>query len=111
VRISKVGGAPLEPGMLLSNEPGYYKPGAYGIRIENLVLVKPAERVAGGERPMLAFETVSFAPIDTRLVDAALLSPEERAWLNAYHTAIPVKVGHLLDDAERAWLAEATRAV
>jgi Xaa-Pro aminopeptidase len=110
-RISKVGGAPLEPGMLLSNEPGYYKVGAYGIRIENLVLVQPAGTIAGSERPMLAFETVSFAPIDTRLIDAALLSPDERAWLNAYHAAIPGKVGYLLDEAERAWLAQATRAV
>jgi Xaa-Pro aminopeptidase len=110
-RISKVGGAPLEPGMLLSNEPGYYKVGAYGIRIENLVLVQPAGKIAGSERPMLSFETVSFAPIDPRLIDVALLSPDERAWLNAYHAAIPAKVGHLLDEAERDWLAQATRAV
>jgi Xaa-Pro aminopeptidase len=110
-RIAKMGSAPLEPGMLLSNEPGYYKTGAYGIRIENLVLVQPAEKVAGGERPMLCFETVSFAPIDLRLVEVALLSADERAWLNAYHAALPAKLGHLLDDAERAWLAEATRAV
>jgi Xaa-Pro aminopeptidase len=110
-RISKIGGAPLEPGMLLSNEPGYYKPGAYGIRIENLVLVEPAKKVAGGERPMLSFETVSFAPIDTRLVDVALLTPEERHWLNAYHASIHAKVGHLLDEADRTWLAGATQAV
>ena len=110
-RISKVSAVPLEPGMLMSNEPGYYKTGAYGIRIENLVLVLPPQEIAGSERPMLSFETVSFAPIDTRLVDAALLTGEERAWLNAYHAALPAKLGHLLDDAELTWLAQAVKAI
>jgi Xaa-Pro aminopeptidase len=111
VRIAKAGSVPLEPGMLLSNEPGYYKTGAYGIRTENLVLVLPPETIAGGERPMLSFETVSFAPIDLRLVEPQMLTLDEREWLNAYHAAQPDKLGHLLDVAERAWLAEATRPI
>ncbi|MEJ0013394.1 MAG: aminopeptidase P family protein [Bauldia sp.] len=110
-RISKVSTVPLEPGMLLSNEPGYYRTGAYGIRIENLVLVLPPQEIAGGERPILSFETVSFAPIDTRLVDAALLTAEERAWLNAYHTALPAKLGHLLGADDKAWLLAATKPI
>jgi Xaa-Pro aminopeptidase len=110
-RISKLGTTPLEPGMLMSNEPGYYKPGAYGIRIENLVLVQPADRVGGAERPMLAFETVSFAPIDTRLVEPGLLTADERAWLNTYHAGLAGRLGHLLGDHERDWLGNATRPV
>ena len=78
-RISKLGTVPLEPGMILSNEPGYYKPGAYGIRIENLVVVTPAEAIPGGDRPMLGFETLTLAPIDRRLIDIALMSPARRS--------------------------------
>ncbi|HVY20821.1 MAG TPA: aminopeptidase P family protein [Bauldia sp.] len=110
-RISKLGTTPLESGMLMSNEPGYYKPGAYGIRIENLVLVQPADRMSGAERPMLMFETISFAPIDTRLVDAGLLTADERAWLNAYHDGLAARLGHLLGDHDRDWLGNATRPV
>jgi Xaa-Pro aminopeptidase len=109
-RISKLGGAPLEPGMILSNEPGYYKAGAYGIRTENLVVVRPPEKVPGGEREVLAFDTLTFAPIDLRLLDRALLSADEIDWLNAYHARILPAVGHLLDEAERDWLKTATRA-
>ena len=110
-RISKLGTVPLEPGMILSDEPGYYKTGAYGIRIENLVAVQEAQAVAGGDRPMLSFENLTFAPIDRRLIDARLLSPAERDWLNAYHASLPAKLGHLLDDADKAWLAQATQPV
>jgi Xaa-Pro aminopeptidase len=108
-RISKLGTAPLEPGMILSDEPGYYKTDAYGIRIENLVVVTPAAPVAGGDRPMLGFENLTWAPIDRRLIDKSLLSPAEIGWLDAYHAGLPAKLGHLLDGSEKAWLQEATR--
>ncbi len=98
----------LEPGMVISNEPGYYKTGAYGIRIENLVAVTPAE-IAGGEREMLAFETLTLAPIDRRLIAVELLAGEERAWLDAYHARVRETVGPTLDPETRAWLEAATR--
>lgn len=108
-RISKLGTVPLEAGMILSDEPGYYKTGAYGIRIENLIVVTPPQEIAGGDRPMLGFETITFAPIDRRLIDPALMTGAEIAWVDAYHAGLPGKLAHLLDDAERAWLAEACR--
>ncbi len=108
-RISKLGTVALEPGMILSNEPGYYKAGEYGIRIENLVVVTPPAKVAGGERDLLAFETLTLVPIDRRLIDEALLSADEIGWLDAYHARIAPAIGHLLDDEERAWVREATR--
>jgi Xaa-Pro aminopeptidase len=94
----------LQPGMIVSNEPGYYKTGAYGIRIENLQVVTEPEEIAGGERPMLGFETLTLAPIDRRLVAVELLSPEERAWFDAYHARVAAEIGPQLDGAERAWL-------
>ncbi len=97
----------LQPGMIVSNEPGYYKEGGYGIRIENLQVVTPATEVAGGERPMLGFETLTLAPIDRACVDVALLTPEERAQLNAYHARVLDKVGPLVEAEVRAWLAGA----
>ncbi len=108
-RISKLGATPLEPGMILSNEPGYYKAGEYGIRIENLVLVLPPVRIPSGERDILSFETLTLAPIDTRLIDTALMTADEIAWLDAYHATLPAKLGRLLDAGEREWLAAATR--
>ncbi|RSV40352.1 aminopeptidase P family protein, partial [Sphingomonas sp. ABOLE] len=100
------GGQALEPlraGMFLSNEPGYYKAGEYGIRIENLVHI--VERtIPGGDKPMLAFETLTFAPIERSLILPELLSPEERAWLDAYHAEVLTIVGPQLESAERAWL-------
>ncbi len=108
-RISKLGTVPLEAGMILSDEPGYYKTGAYGIRIENLIVVTPAEEIPGGDRPMLGFETITLAPIDCRLIAPELMSRQEIAWLDAYHASLTAKLGHLLDADERAWLAEATR--
>ena len=92
-RISKLGTVPLEAGMILSDEPGYYKTGAYGIRIENLVVVTPAEEIAGGDRPMLGFETITLAPIDRRLIEPELMTPDEIAWLDAYHASLPGKLG------------------
>jgi Xaa-Pro aminopeptidase len=110
-RISKLGTVPLEPGMILSNEPGYYKVGAYGIRIENLVLVSPPEAIPGGDRPMLSFETLSLAPIDRRLIEPALLDAGEIGWLDAYHTRLLPELGRLLDADEKAWLAWASEPI
>ncbi|MBA4747489.1 MAG: aminopeptidase P family protein [Sphingopyxis sp.] len=98
---------PLHAGMIMSNEPGYYKAGEYGIRIENLVLVVPAA-MAGAEQEMLAFETITFAPIDKTLVETALMSPAEIAWFDAYHAAVFTKLADSMSDSEREWLAAAT---
>ncbi len=107
-RISKAPNSiALQPGMILSNEPGYYQVGAYGIRIENLVVVTPAEDIPGGERPMHGFETLTLAPIDRRLVDAGLLDEGERAWLNAYHARVLEVIGPKVEGEVRAWLDEA----
>jgi Xaa-Pro aminopeptidase len=108
-RLNKTDRTPLEPGMILSNEPGYYKPGEYGIRIENLLLVHEPRPIAGGERPMMGFETLTLAPIDRALIDAALLLPEERQWLDAYHARVLKEIGPLLDELDRRWLAQATK--
>jgi Xaa-Pro aminopeptidase len=91
--------------MFLSNEPGYYKTGEYGIRIENLVLVTPQE-VEGAEKKLLGFETLTFAPIDPALVEVSLLSTEERDWLNAYHAQVLEVVGPQLEGEVKAWLEE-----
>lgn len=100
------GGQSLEPlraGMFLSNEPGYYKAGEYGIRIENLVLVVEAA-IPGAEQPMLAFETLTFAPIERRLIAASLLTSQELQWVNSYHARVMGVVGPLLSEEERQWL-------
>jgi len=111
-RISKIpNDVALEPGMIISNEPGYYKTGEYGIRIENLVAVSEAEEIPGGERPMLGFETLTLAPIDLNLVESALLTAAEKHWLNTYHQRVRETIGPLLGDAARAWLEQATRVV
>ena len=108
-RISKAGGSvALAPGMIVSNEPGYYRAGEFGIRIENLVAVSPAEEIIGGERPMLGFETLTLAPIDRCLIDTVLLDRAEREWLDAYHARVASEVGPLLDGDVRDWLAAAT---
>jgi Xaa-Pro aminopeptidase len=108
-RISKLGITALKPGMILSNEPGYYKAGAYGIRIENLVLVVRAAPVAGAEKPLNGFETLTLAPIDRRLIVAAMLTLEEAAWLDAYHARVFETLAPLLDTETHAWLAAASR--
>ena len=108
-RISKLGTTALRRGMILSNEPGYYKAGAYGIRIENLVLVVEAAAVPGAEKPLNAFETLTLAPIDRRLIAANMLTPEETEWLDGYHARVAQTLSPLVDAETRAWLAAATR--
>jgi Xaa-Pro aminopeptidase len=111
-RIAKfVNTQPLEPGMIVSNEPGYYKTGGYGIRVENLQVVTPAADIDGGERPMLGFETLTLAPIGRALVVKQLLTKEERDWLNAYHARVRAEISPQLDGEARAWLEEATAAI
>ena len=111
-RISKApNGVALKPGMIVSNEPGYYKEGAYGIRIENLQYVTAAKEIDGGERPMLGFETLTLAPIDRRLIVVDMLSPEERAQMDAYHARVLREVGPLVDGEVKAWLTEACAAL
>jgi Xaa-Pro aminopeptidase len=106
-RISKLGTTPLRRGMILSNEPGYYKTDAYGIRIENLELVVGAD-IPGAERPLNAFETLTLAPIDRRLINLNMLSSDELSWLNDYHARVRHAVRSHVDDATKAWLDEAT---
>ena len=110
-RISKMpNSVALQPGMIVSNEPGYYKTGAYGIRIENLVAVREAA-IEGADRRYYEFETLTLAPIDLACIETSLLTEPERAWLNAYHQRVRDAVGPDVDEATRAWLAEATRAI
>ena len=101
----------LKPGMICSNEPGYYKTGEYGIRIENLVVVRPPEEIPGGEKKMLSFETITMAPIDLNLVEVRMLTAEERDWLNGYHAQVCAAVAPGLSDADRVWLEQATKAI
>ena len=114
-RISKVpNSVALQPGMILSNEPGYYKTGAYGIRIENLIVVQPLD-LPMAERPMLGFEVLTLAPIDRNLVEPALLTQAEIAWLNAYHTQVREALEPRLtgegDTAVAQWLRQATSPI
>ncbi|MBV9429315.1 MAG: aminopeptidase P family protein [Bradyrhizobiaceae bacterium] len=108
-RISKLGTTPLKRGMILSNEPGYYRRSAYGIRIENLVLVIAAPPSPGGEKELNALETLTLAPIDRRLIEQSLLTNEERDWLDAYHARVGATLAPLVDADTRAWLEAATR--
>src|SRR5499427_843239 len=109
-RISKAPNAqPLLPGMIVSNEPGYYKTGAYGIRIENLVLVQPAD--GPGDREMLGFETLTLAPIDRNLIDPSLLDENEIAWLDEYHSRVRETLAPLVDGSTARWLAAATEPI
>lgn len=113
-RIAKFTGAqagtdePLKAGMILSNEPGYYKSGDFGIRIENLVVVEPRE-IAGAEHPMYGFETLTFAPLDRNLIDTQALSETERQWVNTYHAEVMDILGPELEGDDRAWLADVCR--
>jgi Xaa-Pro aminopeptidase len=97
--------------MILSNEPGYYRAGAYGIRIENLVLVIEAPAVANAEKPLHAFETLTLAPIDRRLVETSLMTADEIAWLDTYHARVRDALSSILDEPTRAWLREACAAL
>lgn len=107
--ISKRGTAPLHTGMIISNEPGYYKTGEYGIRIENLVLVKPERVPEGGDKPMHSFATLTWCPIDRRLIEKKHLTRQERRWINSYHRSVERKLAPIIEDeAVLAWLRQAT---
>ena len=97
--------------MILSNEPGYYKTGEFGIRIENLIVVTPPAPVENGEREMMSFETITLAPINLDLVDVSLLNEEEREWLNAYHARVRETLGPRLPTDIKDWFEQATRAI
>ena len=96
--------------MILSNEPGYYLPGAHGIRLENLLLVQAAQ-FPSASKPFLRFETLTLAPFDRRLIDPEMLDASELAWLNAYHARVMNEVGPHLDVMTRDWLAAACREI
>ena len=108
-RLSRVSTVPLQAGMILSNEPGYYREGAFGIRIENLVVAQNAEPLDGGDthREMLSWQTLTFAPIDKRLILPDLLDAPSRDWLNAYHAETLEKIGPRVSDTAKDWLAKA----
>ncbi|RST86433.1 aminopeptidase P family protein [Aquibium carbonis] len=103
-RIAKTGTEKLLPGMILSNEPGYYKAGHYGIRLENLIVVTEPQTIPGGDKPMHGFETLTLAPFDRRLIVTEMLTAEERAWVDAYHARVVAEIGPMLGDEDRAWL-------
>jgi Xaa-Pro aminopeptidase len=103
--------AELSPGMVVSNEPGYYKAGCYGIRHENLVLVTEIEVPPGSDQPMYGFDALTLVPFDLRLVDVALMNEDEIAWLNNYHRRVEATIGPLLEGSDRAWLRQATRTL
>jgi Xaa-Pro aminopeptidase len=111
-RIAKVANhVGLEAGMVVSNEPGYYKTDGFGIRIENLQFVTPPSDIAGGDRPMLGFETLTLAPIDRRLVEPSLLTDVERSWLNVYHARVLAEIGPRVEGEVLDWLKAATKAI
>lgn len=101
----------LKPGMILSNEPGFYKEGEYGIRIENLIAVTEVDGPAGAERQMLGFETLTFSPIERKLVDPELMTREELQWLNDYHAQVYAMYADDLDEDHRVWLQNATAPI
>jgi len=110
-RIAKTGTVPLKPGMILSNEPGYYKPGAYGIRIENLVVVTEVETPKGGERELLGFENLTRVPLNRQLIMTSMLTEEERAWIEAYHAVVRTDLDDLLKGRARDWMLAATASL
>ena len=109
-RLSKVSSVPIEAGMILSNEPGYYREGAFGIRIENLLVAQTADAIEGGDahREMLVWQTLTYVPFDRRLIDTALLAPAERAWIDAYHAQVAQKIEARLSPKAKTWLDAAT---
>ena len=110
-RIAKIGHVPLKPGMILSNEPGYYPAGEYGVRLENLEIVTEYKDIPGGDRKVMGFETITLVPFDLRLLDVSLLDEQERTWLNGYHAKVRDVIGPLLEAKQRDWLIQATQAV
>jgi Xaa-Pro aminopeptidase len=109
--ISRRNKVPLKPGMVVSNEPGYYKTGHYGIRIENLQAVTELAELRSGERKTLGFETLTLAPIDRRLIDTAMLTKDEINWLNNYHARVCEALRPMVDAEAVKWLIEATKAI
>jgi Xaa-Pro aminopeptidase len=110
-RLSRLGTVALEPGMILSNEPGYYLEDQYGIRLENLLVVTPPEKIPGGTREMMGLETLTLVPFDRRLIDPKQLLPWELAWLNAYHARVRREIEPILLSDDRAWLRHATAPI
>ncbi|MEZ5874927.1 MAG: aminopeptidase P family protein [Hyphomicrobiales bacterium] len=110
-RLSRLGTVEIEPGMILSNEPGYYREGQYGIRLENLILVTPLEKIPGGERKMMSFETLTMVPFDRRLIDPKQFERSELAWLNDYHARVRREIEPLLQSDARPWLRHATAPI
>ncbi len=107
-RVAKTGAVAFVPGMIVSNEPGYYKTKAFGIRTENLLVVRDSPEPGDAGRRFLEFETISLAPIDRRAIDAKMLTPAERDWLDAYHARVLAEIGPHLDEKTLAWLRQAT---
>ena len=109
-RLSRLSHVPLEPGMILSNEPGYYREGAFGIRIENLLVARNAPALPGGDddRAMLCWRTLTLVPIDRRLILAERLTGDERAWLDAYHREVAERIAPRVSKPAQAWLNTAT---
>jgi len=107
--ISRGGMAVLEPAMIVSNEPGYYKEGHYGIRIENLVLITEAERADGGDKDTMGFETLTLVPIDRRLIAKEMLTPDEVRWIDGYHATVAAMIGPEVDAPTQRWLEAATK--
>ena len=99
--------------MILSNEPGYYREGAFGIRIENLIVVQNAAPLPGGDahRKMLDWRTLTFAPIDRRLIVTQMLTADETSWLNSYHVEVAEKIGPRLSQDAKTWLDHATAPI
>ena len=112
-RLSRVSNVPFEPGMILSNEPGHYREGAFGIRLENLLVVQEAPALPSGDahREMLDWRTLAFAPIDRRLIIADMLDPAAREWLNAYHAEVAAKIGPRVSPEAKEWLDTATAPI
>jgi Xaa-Pro aminopeptidase len=108
-RLSRTSDVVLDPGMILSNEPGYYREGAFGIRIENLIVVEEQPAPPGGDaqRKWLGFETLTHVPFDRRLIVTAMLSDGERAWIDAYHAAVLARIGPRVEGAALDWLRAA----
>ena len=109
-RLSRISQVPLQPGMILSNEPGYYREGGFGIRLENLLVVQDAPALPGGDahRAMLDWRTLAFAPIDRRLIVAEMLDSDARAWLDDYHAQVATNIGPRVTPAAKRWLDAAT---
>ena len=111
-RLARTGAEPLAVGMILSNEPGYYRDGAFGIRLENLIVVEPAPPLAGADkRDMLAFRTLTHVPVDRRGLVPEMLAPAEREWLDSYHAEVWARLSGQVSAPARDWLKQATAPI